>query len=283
MDINDISLVKENDIIVLPEVDSNWYDIATLDELVAGLIVTASNKSYEISGEVTLKALGFIDALSIPFTAKIKVEEDGSFELYAHLDYSKALLASTLIYGKKTSYYYKDGYIIIDTYYTHWFTTKHESIKITSDEFLGNIQYYVFDFGMRLSDTILNSMDSGESNSNSIDASKVLTGYSASGKNYNISLNIGELTGVSGLGDLSCTIELNEVLYNNDIKVDAVTKISSLKMKMFSILTIELNNPISLKNLEEVDGALQFVNVDMTEYINYFYSYDYEIGVIHSY
>ncbi len=285
LDVNKVSLVKDSVNISLPDVDNSWYDISAIDELVAGVIVTASSKSYEISGEVTLKALGF-DAFSVPFTIKVNVDDDGSFTLYTYLDYDKSLLASSLVHGKHTAYYYKDGYVIIDTTYKggvlNLFTYR-ESIKVTTEEFLGNIKYYLFDFGMRLGDTILNAMDSSETNSNTIDASKVLTGYSASGKSYSVSLNIGELTGVSGLGDLSTTIELTEVLYNNEITVDAVTKISALNMKMFSVLEVTLNEPISLTNVKLIDGSYQFTDVDMTDCINYINSYTYEVGVVKSY
>ena len=178
-----------------------------------------------------------------------------------------------------------DGYIIIDAKYKGGFmnlSTYHESVKVTVEEFLGNIKYYIFDFGMRLSDLILDSMDSSTTNDNVIDASLVLEDYSSNGKDYNIALNIGELSGVSGIGSLSTTISLDEILYN-DINVDAIISISSLSLDMFDILEITLNNPITLTNVKEVDGKLMFTDVDMTEYINYFNNYNYEIGEIHTY
>ena len=52
---------------------------------------------------------------------------------------------------------------------------------------------------------------------------------------------------------------------------------------MFSVLKVTLNDPISLTNVKEVDGKLMFTDVDMTEYINYFNNYNYEIGEIHTY
>jgi len=282
LNLNNLSLIKENVNIIMPNVDNSYYDISSIDELVSALLVTASNKSYEISGEVTLKA-SFFDALSIPFTVKVKVNDDGSFTLYANLNYDKALLVGAFIKGKETSYYYSDGYIIIDTIYKGGFMnfkTYHESIKVTSEEFLSNLKYYIFDFGMRMEDSILNRIDSSESNDDLIDASKVLTGYSSSGKEYNISLNIGELTGISGMGDLNTTISLSEILYNDELKVDAVTSISSLSLNMFTLLEITLNDPIKLNNIND---NLQFTDVNMDEYINYISSYQYEVGKIISY
>ena len=191
-----------------------------------------------------------------------------------------------MIHGKETSFYYKDGYIIIDSKYKGGFMNLinyHESIKVTIEEFLGNIKYYIFDFGMRLSSLILDTMDSSSStNDNVIDASLVLEDYLSDGKNYNIALNIGELSGISGMGTLSATISLNEILYN-DINVDAITSISSLSLDMFDILEVTLNEPISLTNVKEVDGHLMFTDVDMSEYINYFNNYNYEIGKIIEY
>ncbi len=285
LDVNKVSLLKDSVNITLSNVDSSWYDISSIDELVAGLLVTASNKSYEISGEVTLEAGGFFNALSIPFVVKVNVFDDGSFALYANLNYDKSLLASTVIKGKETSFYYMDGYIIIDAKYKGGFmnlSTYHESVKVTVEEFLGNIKYYIFDFGMRLSDLILDSMDSSTTNDNVIDASLVLEDYSSNGKDYNIALNIGELSGISGMGTLSTTISLDEILYN-DINVDAIISISSLSLDMFDILEITLNNPITLTNVKEVDGHLMFTDVDMSEYINYFNNYNYKIGEIHTY
>ena len=84
------------------------------------------------------------------------------------------------------------------------------------------------------------------------------------------------------MGTLSTTISLDEILYN-DINVDAIISISSLSLDMFDILEITLNNPITLTNVKEVDSHLMFTDVDMTEYINYFNNYNYEIGEIHTY
>ena len=222
----------------------------------------------------------------IDFVIKVNVNEDGSFSLYANLNYDKALLASTMIHGKETSFYYNDGYVIIDAKYKGGLLNLfnyHESIKITVSEFLSNIKKYLFEFSMRLDDLILNSMDSSGENDNNIDVSQVLQDYSSSNKNYNITLNIGELTGISGMGNLSTTIALNEILYNDEIKVDAVTEISTLTLDMFSVLEVRLNEPISLTNVKNIDGDLKFTDVDMTEYLNYFNNYQYPVDEIHNY
>ena len=280
LDVNKVSLLKDSVNITLPTIDSNWYDISSIDELVAGLLVTASNKSYEISGEVTLKFIG-AKVANIPFVVKVNVNEDGSFTLYAYLEYSG--IATLALENDYTSYYYKDGYVIIDTCDDKlFFSDVRKSIKVPVEEFLSNIKYYMFEFGMGLSGSMLDSMDSGSDNDNIIDASLVLENYSSSGKNYNIQLNIGELTGVSGIGSLSTTISLEEISYNG-VNVDAVTSISSLSLDMFSVLKVTLNDPISLTNVKEVDGKLMFTDVDMSEYINYFNNYNYEIGEIHTY
>lgn len=285
LDINDISIKSENVIITMSESIDSYIDISSMDELISSLVVTASNKSFEIEGELSLKALGF-DSVNIPLNVKVKIDENNKTCLYAKLDYEKGFITNltNIISNDSTEYYYKDGYIIINVKYTETKllvikTTKYKSIKVSIDEFLNNLKYYVFDFGMGLSSTILNSMDSTE-NDNLIDASKVLTNYEENNKVYNIGLNIGELTGVSGIEDLNIKLESKEVLYNG-IYIDALTSINSLSLKMFSVLEIKLNESISLKNLDyDTNNNLVFIDVIMEEEMNYINSYSYEIGEI---
>ena len=282
----DLVLLKDSVTIEAPTIDSSWVDISTVDDLVAGLLTTASKKSFEIEGTITLSVLS-LNAIDVPVIAKVLVYDDGSFELYIRLDYDKTTLVSLfgLIDNDYTEFYYKDGFIIEKASGDDLV-----EVKVSTETFFNNIIYYIFDLGMGMSDSIISQIegsDSGDSSDDIIDAGVVLNSYTSDGTTFDISLNLGELISNSSIGNLDITFGSQEVVIKEDENgietANALTTISKLSLDLYTAIDIALSDSLRLTNLEtDSDGYTRLIAIDMTDIDNYINSYSYKTGYIYT-
>jgi hypothetical protein len=292
-DIDYLKLKEAEATISVPSVGSGWYDISGLDSLVDGLLVTANNKEFAINGTVQMKVnvLGLGDLLNIdvPVDAKIHVNEDGSPIIYAHLDLTDVssgiigIIGGALVGAKHVYIYYIDGYVYVvsqrksDTY----------QIKVTSDEFMSDILYYLLDFGMNLSDTILSKIEVSESNGGTVDAYNVLNSYSSSKNDtvFYFSLDLGELLQNSNLGDIEASLGLREVVTSEDeegIKIGyALTDVNSFNVNLVSAIDLTLKDGLTLSNVVKgADNNYRFVDVDLSNVDTFVSGYNFNVDVI---
>lgn len=281
-DIDCLKLKEDEATIFVPTVGSGWYDISGLDSLVDGLLVTANNKEFAINGTVRMKVLSLLN-IDVPVDAKIHVEEDGSPKIYAHLDLSDIGLGRLLVGARHVYIYYQDGYVYIvsnrgsDTY----------QIKVTSEEFMSSIVYYLLDFGMNLSNTILDLIESSESGNGVVDAYNVLNSYSSTNNDtvFNFSLDLGELLQNSNLGDIDISLGLREVVISEDgdeiKKGYALTDLNSFNVNLVKVIDLTLKNGLTLSNVQkDSNGNYRFIDVDLSNLDNFINNYNYSVDVI---
>ncbi len=289
-DIDYLKLKEAEATISVPIVGSDWYDISGLDSLVDGLLVTANNKEFAINGTIQMKALSILD-IDVPVDAKIHVNEDGSPIIYAHLDLtdiSNGIVGfinsiASLVGAKHVYIYYIDGYVYVvsqrksDTY----------QIKVTSDEFMSDILYYLLDFGMNLSDTILSKIEVSESNGGTVDAYNVLNSYSSSKNDtiFNFSLDLGELLQNSNLGDIEASLGLREVVTSEDgdeiKKGYALTDLNSFNVNLVKVIDLTLKNGLTLSNVQaDSNGNYRFIDVDLSNVDSFVSGYNFNVDVI---
>ena len=88
IDVNEVMVSLDPAHVLAPSSLDGYYDISDLDELVNGLLVTGSNKDYEIKSTVTL-GLPIIKDINVPIDARIRVLEDGDPLIYLHINLTK--------------------------------------------------------------------------------------------------------------------------------------------------------------------------------------------------
>ena len=276
LDIDLISLIDEEVNIEKPNL-SGYYDLSSIDNLVNGLLTTATFKDFEISGSAKMKMniLGLnLDVITLPFEVKVKVDEDGKPTIYAHLDLDSTL-AGIVFDAKYTDIYFKDDYVYIyrkDRNTLIFFEGSEYRLKVKKQTFLDNIVDYLLVFGMGAKSIVTDNIgDSSDSNSHVIDASKVLNSYSATESEYALSLSLYELTGNSMLGDVSLKLGLNNVNINGE-NVLALTEIKNLDVSLLGFIDLNIAS-ISLKNIN--DGIVG--NVDLSNLESFISNYSYPL------
>ena len=281
IDINSLSIEQTNNQIKKPTNLSGYYEISDIDDLVYGLLHTASNKDYQMETTVNLSILSIIN-IDVPVDARVRVLEDGSPLVYCHMAVPKVGTLITLLSKKDVYFYYYDGYVYIERKEG---STKY-NLKVTYEEFFSDIVYYVLDFAMGMPDIVLNAIKDNKTDEDYVvDAGKVLTNYSYSKNSFSLGLDIGSLTGNSNLGEMSFNLNLEElgIYYNDDNSVKhslALTSISNFKMKLVKVISLNVSK-LTITNIVYKDGYKWFTDINMDDVYNYTSSYNYEVDKIY--
>ena len=284
MDVNEVRVSLDPDQVLAPSSLDGYYDISDLDELVNGLLVTGSNKDYEIKSTVTL-GLPVIKDINVPIDARIRVLEDGSPLIYLHINLTEITTAAKLLglTKKNVYFYYQDGYVYIYRLDNDGTSYK---LKITKEELFDDIIYYLFDFSLGMPKVILNAINSSSTDPNYvIDAGTVINSYSYSNHRFNISLDMESLTGNSNLGDLSLGLLLKNIAVskNEDSSVNtayALTEIVDFNFDLVSVINLSTSS-LKLTNLEDMDGYTWFKNIEMEDVVSFISSYSYGTDLIY--
>ena len=272
LDIDYIKLINDEVTINMPNTNG-YYDISDINKLVDGLITTATYKDFEIDATITFSVLSLIN-INVPVNVKIKVDEDGKPIIHVHMDFSS--IDRLVVPADYLDIYYKDGYVYLyrkDKTYWLFVTLGGDeyNVKLSYQTFLDDIVYYLLDYGMGLSDLILNAINKDNSNeSHRTDAGKVLNSYSVSGNEYSLNLSLYEILGNKNLGDIKLTLGLDNVITNNETGETnlALAYIKNLSVKLVSVIDIKANS-INLSNIKNN----MFTDVDLTALNNYIDNY----------
>jgi hypothetical protein len=264
--------------------DLSFVNIFNIDELVNGILTTASNKDYAISGTVTL-GLPIVSDIDVNIEAKVRVLEDGSPLVYLHLDMSSLpLLAKTIGLKEKYVYfYYMDGYVYI---YRKESSTTYK-LKVSYQEFFDDIMYYLMDFPLGMPEIILNAINSStnENEDYVIDAGTVINSYSYNNHKFKFSLDMEALTGNSNLGDKSLSLVLKNMAIstNSDGTINtsyALTEIANFEFKLVSVITLG-SSSIALTNTYNEDSYTWFISINMDDVVSFIEGYSYGTDMIY--
>ena len=248
---------------------TDYYEINKIDEsvynLINALIATTAFKDFEISGNINMNIsfLGFELNAILSVNAKIKVE-NGKPIIHINFDMDKMdQLLKSLVKTNKLDIYYKDKYIYIHKVEST--TLDVYELKIDYHTFLGNIKYYLVEFGMGLTPGLIDGFINNEKKT--IDLSKVLNDYSYSDNKNNIKLDLKELLSNDNFGILDLTL----VTSNVDNKL-SLAGIENLNVSILGLVTVKIDS-LSLANIN--NGKI--TNVDMTDLESYINSYTKDI------
>jgi hypothetical protein len=284
MDVNEVMVSLDPANVLAPSSLDGYYDISDLDELVNGLLVTGSNKDYEIKSIVTLE-LPIISDINVPIEARIRVLEDGSPLIYLHIDLTEITIAAKLLglTKKNVYFYYQDGYVYIYRLDNDGTSYK---LKITKEELFDDIIYYLLDFSLGMPNIILNKINSSSTDPDYvIDAGTVINSYSYSNHRFNISLDMESLTGNSNLGDLSLGLLLKNIAVSkkDDSSVNtayALIEIVDFNFDLVSVIHLSTSS-LKLTNLEDMDGYTWFKSIEMEDVVSFISSYSYGTDLIY--
>ena len=284
IDVNEVMVSLDPAHVLAPSSLDGYYDISDLDELVNGLLVTGSNKDYEIKSTVTL-GLPIIKDINVPIDARIRVLEDGDPLIYLHINLTEITTAAKLLglTKKNVYFYYQDGYVYIYRLDNDGTSYK---LKITKEELFDDIIYYLLDFSLGMPNIILNAINSSSTDPDYvIDAGTVINSYSYSNHRFNISLDMESLTGNSNLGDLSLGLLLKNIAVskNEDSSVNtayALTEIVDFNFDLVSVINLSTSS-LKLTNLEDMDGYTWFKNIEMEDVVSFISSYSYGTDLIY--
>ena len=136
--INDASSISFS----APSSLDGYIDISNMSNIFESLYNNALEKQFEISGNVSLKAIG-INAVTIPVTIKVLVDDAGKPMIHANIDMtSLSLIAQILASKKNIDIYYVDNYVYIHRKDNNGDEYK---CKIHYKTFMDDILYYLLD------------------------------------------------------------------------------------------------------------------------------------------
>ncbi|MDE6583861.1 MAG: hypothetical protein K2K15_00510, partial [Anaeroplasmataceae bacterium] len=200
--------------LVVPTDYDTYYDVSNIANLVEAFYNNALEKSFEITGTVTLTALNIIN-VNMPVLLKVTVDENGAPIIYVHMNMMNIGLG-TLMMSKKNIYiYYKDNYV-----YIHRDDSKDANdrkIKIHYTEFLDNLVYYLMDYAMGLPDSILSLVNKTPEGDGFIDASQCINDVNIGTSEFMINLNLKEIADNNDLGKLVVTIASSLVAKTDEL------------------------------------------------------------------
>ena len=253
----------------------SYIDVSGSNELIKALINTAELNYYEIDGSVSvtgnLKLLFSIpiNLSNIPLNVKVKTDENRQPIVYATL--GEIPYVPFVTEEKRMVYiYYRDSYIYIRTVSSD----QERRIKAHIDSVMDDILYYV-QFATGFTDSIMNEIQKSidEHKGHVPNLGKVLNSYSVvNSKQFNISINMGEVSGDDKIGDMNLSIGVvnnSSTGYKNYLGNASF----SIYMPLSSIfdMTISANN-LALVNIGK---TLDFAATE-----GYIRDYAYSEGVI---
>ena len=276
----ELNLIDEDFDITSPTED--YIDISSINSLLEAFLNTASLNDFNISGSLTAKMsiIGIDINMTIDYEILVKLYDKvptvvvklknipvivgvNNDVTYSFGDTSGGNSRNFTIYYQNGSLYlYREESV---SRFASSSETYERKLMTTLNQALSDPYYYFLQFGIGLSDDIINSMKSGlgTSTNSAIDLAKLIKGYTFDGTNYNLVLSLAEISGNSELGDLSITISTTEIddrKYLSNLSVS--TSIS------LSVLTLDISTTDC--TLNNIKG-----NVDISELDNYISSYPY--------
>ncbi|MGM9971205.1 MAG: leucine-rich repeat protein, partial [Anaeroplasmataceae bacterium] len=257
--------------IAAPSSTDGYIDISNISYLTEALVNNASEKMFTISGTVTMTALSLYD-VDVPVKIDVLVDDNGIPIVHANIDMSSIGLLATAITSKKVvDIYYINSYVYIHRKDNNG---KEYKIKIHIDTFMDDIMYYMLDYSLGLSDTILDSINNSSAEGDGfVDASKCVKSASIGTDTFSFVFDMVELADNSSLGDMEVTIKSSDVLVtddngNSEFK-PMITSISKFKFNMVSVIDLK-SSDLKLSNIaENSDGNLVVNDVDMSSLYTY--------------
>ncbi|MDE7162066.1 MAG: hypothetical protein K2N65_04825, partial [Anaeroplasmataceae bacterium] len=195
---------------------------------------------------------------------KVGVEENGEPIVHVNIDMNN-LKAGAILASKKTvDIYYYNQYVYISRNEANSI----KRVKVHINTFMDDIVYYLLDFGMGLSDTILKAIQKPTEGDGFVDAAKCINSVNIQKDTFEFGLNMGELTDNFNLEDLFISLGTSMVNKTNaDGSVSSVPmihKINNFEFKMVKVITLSSTN-LKLENIDEASMTIQPVDVSFIE------------------
>ncbi|MDE6408103.1 MAG: InlB B-repeat-containing protein, partial [Anaeroplasmataceae bacterium] len=242
-----------------------YYDISEISNLFEALYHNALERTFSISGNVVLKAkVLFTITESIPVKIKVGVEENGEPTVHVHIDMNN-LKAGAILASKKTVdiYYYKNYVYIQRTE-----SSSVKRVKVHINEFMDNLVYYLLDFGMGLSDTILKAIEKPVEGDGFVDAAKCINSINIQKDIFEFGLNMGELADNFNLEDLFISLGTSMVYQKNSdgsiSLVPMIHRINNFEFKMVKVITLS-STDLVLDNIDK-EGIYNAIDVSFIEF-----------------
>ena len=252
-----------------------YYDITSVKDLIDGLLVTSNQPNFLITGTVALNVkLGIISyTAKVPVSLMVEVDENGMPIILAHFNMTNLdALASTIISAKNSYILYKDNYVYIDRYDSK----NHYQLKVHYETFLSDLVYYLMEYALGMSDSIVGLMTGSKTSSENIDASKIIREFSYEFdeineiKKFNFSVDMEEATKNSDLGILSASLSLKKVVVSIDEDgtkhyAYALNSVENFNFNMVNVINLKCSNLV-MSNIETIDNDNYFRNVYLDEF-----------------
>ncbi len=292
LDTLSLSLVPHKLDVYIPNDLDSYYDISNISNLFEAFYNNALEKSFEISGTVTLTALNIIN-INMPIQLKINVDDKGMPILYAHLDMSNLGLGSLLMSKKHVYIYYKDEYV-----YIHRDDSKDKDdrkIKIHYTEFLNNIMYYLMDYSMGLPDSILSLINKTPEGDGFVDASGCINNLQIGTNEFMFDINMKELADNYDLGKLVISLASTLVAKTDDLGnyiLDAegnvlyapmIYQIPNFEFTAVDVINLNSKNLVLSNIKEDANGNLIVHKVDLSELEAYILDFNANFNVDEEY
>ena len=278
------------------EEKSNYMDISSIGNLIEAVKNTIKFTDFHITGNVdlNLNVIGIDVSFNVPIDAYIKVVE-GKIE-------GKIILGPVPVISKvNDDVPYKFGNTIsginpgkdrILTVYlknnmAYFYRTEkvpvfassdrvyEKKLKVHMDTLLLDPLYYFLDYGLGLSDSIMQAIyDSlNIEREKPIDYSNILKGFNSNGNLYTMTLNLFELTANPQLDTMSLGVKVID--YQNQQSGQTLPVIGGLTLNMFMPIADNVTITLNSENLTLVNIG---ESVDLSTLYEYTSNYEYKEG-----
>ncbi|MCM1130366.1 MAG: leucine-rich repeat domain-containing protein [Roseburia sp.] len=283
LDTLNISLLESSLGLIIPTDYASYYEISNIANLFEAFYHNALEKSFEVSGTVTLTALSIIN-INVPVLFKVNVDETGMPIVYAHLDLTNIGIASLAMSKKNVYIYYKDNYV-----YIHRDDEKAKDsrkIKIHYTEFFDNIMYYLLDYSMGLPDSIITLINKTPEGDGFVDASLCVSDVSIGTEEFMFDLNMKEIADNNDLGKLLAVLasslvaktdELGNYVLDADgniIFVPMITKITNFSFTAVEVINLNSKNLVLSNIKKDENNNLVVSAVSLDELDRYLADFD---------
>ena len=282
----EVNLKKFDDSLEDTRLDAfdTYIDFDSLAVLLRLGINTSVYNHYHFDGSANLSIIGI--GIDIPLDIKV-LNEKGNVSLAIELEKIPLIPGvNSEINGlhfnkdRKVSIYFKDGYFYlrrIEQASPNWLVwdrkTYELTAKVESQYFLDNIIYYLCDFSLGFSDSILGQIGSGSDSGSDTSADStihyenLLTDYSYNDQvetpYFHLAINMQELTKLSMFSDLGLNVYVN----------DGTKTLSglSVNLNINVLITIPINANLNLVDLGKeftMDELNNFVSAHANDEVN---------------
>ncbi|MDE7264343.1 MAG: hypothetical protein K2N64_06755 [Anaeroplasmataceae bacterium] len=242
-----------------------YYDISNISCLFEALYHNALEKSFSIAGDIVLKVnLGIKITETIPVKIKVGVEEDHKPIVHLNIDLNNLKVGALLASKKTVDVYYYHDYVYIER--TESNSVKR--VKVHFNVFMNDIVYYLLDFGMGLSNMVLDAINKPTNGDGFVDASKCITSVNIQKDTFEFGLNMGELTDNFNLENLFISLGSSMVYQKNSdgttSLVPMIHKINSFEFTMVKVISLSSSN-LKLENIDESTSEVKPVDVSFID------------------